>query len=327
MSETTAAASPAAVWRAGTMTVEDLERLADAIRPSWEVGLDVAGGEAGARVNHEAIRPTAVGFGAAPAGVAAQLGGLAGGSMDASLTSTAHSGTSPAVSPPGVAPPPTSAARAVPSTPSVAKPQATRGGFDVNFDESFDIPTQKSRAPLFAAMGGGALLLVGILYFSLSPSRSTVAITTSASAAANAPTPTAGSTALPPVASPTAESPTAAAPIAPPPLEQPAAAMPTAAAPPALAAVPVAVTPAAAIALPPVAAMPAPVAVAPAVRRAAHVPAPVAAAVVAPARRVVAPPPVRPAPVVAAAAPRPAATPRPAPRRVRSVGFVSANPY
>ena len=67
------------MWRVGALSPDDLERLAGAIRPSWEVGLDAADADGGeppgdARV---ALVATMDGFGPASAQLSAQLGALA----------------------------------------------------------------------------------------------------------------------------------------------------------------------------------------------------------------------------------------------------------
>lgn len=70
------AGTEAPVWRVGAPGVDELERLAGEIRPSWEVGLDAANDPGSSMTAQPAIVSSSQGFAAAPGAMFAELRGM-----------------------------------------------------------------------------------------------------------------------------------------------------------------------------------------------------------------------------------------------------------
>jgi hypothetical protein len=162
------------VWRAGTLSIADLERLAGEIRPSWEIGLDVASADAAMFTTATFLMaPPAGAFVAAPPALAAEMVGLlsvpASPTVPAQATSMAPSAvpasTSPSRSgrPAKVSVPPARSALPANAEPAVsvvapASRHYASPGADLR------LPRHRPRLGLFGLISGGVFIVVGALY-------------------------------------------------------------------------------------------------------------------------------------------------------------------
>ena len=275
------------VWKAGTLSADELERLAGEIRPSWEIGLEAANEVA--VVNVAAIVPTANGFSAPSGALAADLGSMAGSGASSPVVPSflSSAAVSPATAKPvtkTLAPPATATLR-----PAMAYDDARTIESDSRPWEEARPAGTRSKGLLFGGIGVVVVLIGAISVFSMRGSDAP-------SASANA------TTAMAPSApSSAAVAPTVEAPV---PTQAPAEVSPAPAA-----AAPIAPRPGAhaSVVHAPVAHAPVAPVVAAAPARSTHVERPAA-------------------PAVAPRTATHAGTPRPS-HRARGTGFVTDSPY
>lgn len=146
------------LWAPGRLSIDDLERLANAIRPSWEIGLDVAAREAVLALPVDFV-PSAQGFAPAPAALASQLGAM----VPAEAPVVSVQVTSPSDTPlaPQAQIPSTS-----PRVSMVADLPARSASLDGIVDDKLESShSKRARGALFAVLGGAVAVVAGVIFF------------------------------------------------------------------------------------------------------------------------------------------------------------------